>query len=175
MANIRCCGSEEAQWNAKLRLGGDIIDSQFVELDGKENVSNEVLRATGMKTKLEDLRVFADLQTRRASWEVTQLADGTKPEAKMTIVVDEVTEAGISENRPNDPAFSHTVGEVEMLHEFVTEGMDSAEHEACRKKIGTQRMEELKGFMMSNPDLFTTTPKPIGKLSAYDSWKNSCS
>lgn len=89
----------------------------------------------------------------------------------MTIVVDEVTEAVISENRPGEFSFSHTVGEVELFQEFVTEGMDSAEHEARRKKIGTQRMEELNRFMLSNPDLFTTIPKPIGKLSAYDRWK----
>lgn len=69
---------------------------------------------------------------------MTQLADGTTP------VVDKVTEAGISENRPNEFAFAHTVGEVELFQEVVTEGMDSVEHEACRKKIGTQRMEGLE-------------------------------
>lgn len=33
MANIRYRHSEKAQWNAKLRLGGNFSNSQFLELD----------------------------------------------------------------------------------------------------------------------------------------------
>ncbi|KAI1208194.1 uncharacterized protein F4807DRAFT_431953 [Annulohypoxylon truncatum] len=164
-----------AQWNAKLRLGGHYSNSQFIEFDGKPDVSREVLRITDMKTKLEDLRVVSDLQTRRSEWEVTHLADGTPPSAKMTIVVDAVTEAEAEANTGKDgideAAFNHTIGEVELFQEIVTEGKDEAEHEAHRKEIGAQKMKELEEFMLSHPDLFSTSPSPIGKLTAYDTWK----
>ncbi|RYC60937.1 hypothetical protein CHU98_g5271 [Xylaria longipes] len=167
--------SEKERWNAKLRLGGNFSNTQFVEIDGKEKVSDEVLRITETRTKLEDLRVVSDLQTRRLSWEITQLADGTAPSAKMTIVLDEVTEAEASANddRSKESAFIHTVGEVELFEEFVTEDKDGAGHEAHRKEVAGQRMDELKKFMLANPDLFTTTPEPIGKLTAYDTWVTS--
>ncbi|KAF2968027.1 hypothetical protein GQX73_g5563 [Xylaria multiplex] len=165
--------NDKSRWNAKLRLGGHFNNSQFAEFDGKKNVSDEVLRITGARTKLEDLQAFTDLQTRRSSWEVAQLSDGTSPSAKMTVVMDEVTEAQARQDGLNKFAFTHTIGEVELFEEFVTEGKDNEEHEAERKKVAAQRMEELKEFMLANPDLFATTPKPIGKLTAYDMWKNT--
>ncbi|KAI1427533.1 hypothetical protein F5Y12DRAFT_712067 [Xylaria sp. FL1777] len=165
--------SHELRWNAKVRLGGHFNNSQFVEVDGKKNVSDEVLKITDSMTKLEDLQVVTDLQTRRSSWEVAQLADGTTPSAKMTIVMDEVTEAKAGKDRSGKSVFTHTIGEVELFQEFVTEGKDKAEHEAQRKRIAARRMEELKEFMFVNPDLFATTPTPIGKLSAYYTWKNT--
>ncbi|KAI1396775.1 hypothetical protein F4819DRAFT_500008 [Hypoxylon fuscum] len=165
-------GSEdESQWNAKLRLGGHYNNSQFVEIDGKSKVSDEVLRTTGSKMKLEDLQVVSDLQTRREEWEVTQLADGTAPSAKMTIVLDVVTEAEAGKNQIDESTFTHTIGEVELFEEVVTEGKENAEHEAYRKEIAAQRMKELEEFMAAHPDLFSTSPKPVGKLSAYEAWK----
>ncbi|KAI0116378.1 hypothetical protein GGR51DRAFT_574687 [Nemania sp. FL0031] len=164
---------DKAEWNAKLRVGGHFNNSQFVEFDGKENVSAEILRASEMKTKLEDLQVTVDLQTRRQSWEVTQLADGTTPSAKMTVVLDEVTETDASVDGSDDSAFLHTIGEVELFQQLVTEDKDDTEHELYRKEIAAKRMEELKEFVLGNPDLFSTTPKPVGKLSAYEAWKAS--
>ncbi|KFA80411.1 hypothetical protein S40288_11424 [Stachybotrys chartarum IBT 40288] len=156
------------KWNAKLRLAGHFNNSQFAELYGKTNVSNEVPRVTDSAMKLEDLRVFANLQTRRSTWEVTQLPDGTAPSAKMTVVMDEVTEAHPSEH--DKPAFSHTVGEVELFQSVTTERKDSSEHDAYRKEVSARRMEELEGFMRAYPAVFSTNPKPLGKLSAYDVW-----
>ncbi|KAI1741068.1 hypothetical protein F4680DRAFT_447435 [Xylaria scruposa] len=163
--------SEKEQWNAKLRLGGNFSNTQFVEFDGKKEVSDEVLRITRMRTKLEDLRVASDLLTRRLSWKVTQLANGSAPSAKMTIVLDEVIEAEASNDGSNRSGFIHTIGEVELFEELVTEDKDSAGHEAHRKQVATQRMDELKEFMLVNPDLFSTIPEPIGKLTAYDTWR----
>ncbi|KAI0508317.1 hypothetical protein F5B22DRAFT_426108 [Xylaria bambusicola] len=171
--------SHKAQWNAKLRFGGHFNDSEFVEIDGEKNVSDEVLRITGSKTRLEDLQVVTDLQTKRRSWEVSQLADGTTPSAKMTIVMDDVTEAeaeaeAMSKNGGlGRSAFTHTIGEVELFQEFTTVGKDMEEHETERKKIAALRMEELKEFMLANTSLFAMTPRPIGKLTAYDTWKRS--
>ncbi|KAI1125704.1 hypothetical protein F5Y10DRAFT_294386 [Nemania abortiva] len=165
--------SGKSEWNAKLRVAGHFNNSQFVEFDGKENVSAEILRVSAMKTKLEDLQVTVDLQTRRLSWEVTQLADGTMPSAKMTIVLDEVTETAVSVEGSSNPAFMHTIGEVELFQQVMTGNKDDAEHEIYRKEVAAQRMEELKEFVLGNPDLFSTSPKPIGKLSAYDAWKAS--
>ncbi|KAI1820650.1 hypothetical protein F4861DRAFT_522216 [Xylaria intraflava] len=165
--------TEKTQWNAKSRLGGHFNNSQFVELDGKQNVADEVLRISEAKLKLEDLQVVADLQTDRSSWEVTHLEGGTAPSAKMTIVMDQVVEAKLDEGRSDGSAFAHTIGEVELFQEFATEGKDRAEHEEQRKEVAAQRMAELKNFMLLNTDLFTTTPTPTGKLSAYFGWKTA--
>ncbi|KAI0888086.1 uncharacterized protein GGS22DRAFT_155057 [Annulohypoxylon maeteangense] len=170
----RITGAKDgAQWNAKLRLAGHYMNSQFVEFDGRMDVSREVLRITENKKKLEDLQVVSDLQTRRSEWEVTQLADKIAPAAKMTIVVDAVTEAEaeVDKERINKQTFNHIIGEVELFQELITEGEDDAEHEAHRKEIGAQRMKELEEFMLSHPEFFSTSPSPIGKLSAYDTWK----
>ncbi|KAI1431541.1 hypothetical protein GGR50DRAFT_59493 [Xylaria sp. CBS 124048] len=166
--------SEKAQWNAKSRLGGHFNSSQFVELDGKQNISDEVLRITGGKLRLEDLEVVADLQTHRSSWKVTRLADGTVPPANMTIVMDRAfTETEHDKGGSDESAFSHDIGEVELFQEFVTEGKDSAEHEEQRKQVSAQMMEQLKKFMLANMDLFSTSPPPSGKLSAYFEWKKA--
>ncbi|KAI2464710.1 hypothetical protein F4781DRAFT_425369 [Annulohypoxylon bovei var. microspora] len=174
-ARLTARANDGALWNAKLRLGGHFSNSLFVEFDGQSDVSREVLRITGAKTSLEDLRVVSDLQTRRSEWEVTQLADSTAPSAKMTIVVDAVTEAEaeteVGKYGIDEAAFNHLIGEVELFQEFVTEGKDDTEHEAHRKEIAAQRMKELEEFMLSHPDLFSTSPSPVGKLSAYETWK----
>ncbi|KAI1458204.1 hypothetical protein F4805DRAFT_425881 [Annulohypoxylon moriforme] len=166
-----------AEWNAKLRIAGHFSNSQFVEFDGRTNVSREVLRITGNEKKLEDLSVVSDLLTRRSEWEVTKLANDMAPSAKMTVVVDEVTEAEAKSETETgkdgikEAAFHHVVGEVELFEELVTEDKDDAEHEAHRKDIGALRMKELEEFMSSHPELFSTSPSPVGKLSAYEAWK----
>ncbi|KAI1409330.1 hypothetical protein F5Y13DRAFT_170191 [Hypoxylon sp. FL1857] len=159
----------DAEWNAKVRLGGNFGNSQFAEYDGKAKVAEEVLRITNSKMRLEDLQVASDLLTRRTGWKVVRLADGTAPEAEMTIVVDEVTEA--DGDKDEKSAFKHTIGEVELFQEVVTDEKDKEEHEAYRKEISAQMMGELEEFMLAHPDLFSTNPKPIGKLSAYDTWR----
>ncbi|KAI0198512.1 hypothetical protein F4808DRAFT_462802 [Astrocystis sublimbata] len=138
-----------------LQLGGHYNNSEFVEIDGKKKVSDEVLRITGASTRLEDLQVVTDLRTKRLAWEVARLADGKKPSAKITIVMDEVTEASATatNDTPTESAFTHIIGE--------------------RKKIAALRMGELKDFMMANSKLFATTPTPVGKLTAYEMWKGS--
>ncbi|CAJ2511959.1 Uu.00g075840.m01.CDS01 [Anthostomella pinea] len=175
----------KVEWNAKLRVGdGDFVNSQFIEIDGRKSVVREVLRVVaGTGTTLRDLGVVADLVTRRASWDVIKLADGTAPVAKMTIVVDAVSEAEVEvvETSSEDvdgicedpPAFGHSVGEVELFQPVVTEGMDAEEHKVYRKEIATRRMEELEAFMLAHAELFETSPLPIGKLAAYYGWKEA--
>lgn len=166
----------EREWNAKLRLAGHFNDSQFAEIYGERDVSKEVLRITDNTLKLEDLHVVADLQTRRSNWEIKQLPGGTAPSARMTVVLDTVSEAPASPNStPGTPRFSHTIGEVELFGSVKTEDKDSAEHDAYRKEISAQWMEELEGFMEAYPTVFSTNPKPLGKLSAYYGWKSRIS
>ncbi|KAI2631504.1 hypothetical protein GGS26DRAFT_598596 [Hypomontagnella submonticulosa] len=163
---------DEALWNAKSRLGGRYNNSQFVELEGKANVAKEILRITGAKTKLEDLKLVSDLQTRRSIWQVVELMGGKAPPAAMTIVVDDVTEAKASENETDRHlVFNHTVGEIEFAEDVITEDKGDTEHEAHRKEVAAQRKKELMEFIMAHPELFRITPKPIDKLMAYDIWR----
>ncbi|KAI1089826.1 hypothetical protein F5B19DRAFT_465628 [Rostrohypoxylon terebratum] len=163
----------DSEWNAKVRIGGHYSNSQFIEYDGRANVTREVQRIKGEKAKLEDLKVVSDLNTRRSEWEITHLADGKAPKSKMTVVIDDVVEAqgGTGEDGTDRAGFSHIVGEVEFFQELVTEDKNEEEHAALRKEVGGKLMKELEEFMLAHPDLFSTDPKPIGKLSAYETWK----
>ncbi|KAI0379463.1 hypothetical protein F5Y04DRAFT_290353 [Hypomontagnella monticulosa] len=162
----------QPHWNAKSRLGGHYSSSQFVELYGKADVAEEVMRITKKKMKLEDLRVVSDLQTRRCIWKVKELSGGKPTPADMTIVIDDVTEAKTGENEIDQhPAFSHTVGEIEFAEDVITEDKGDAEHEAYRKEVAELRRMDLMKFMLEHPELFSITPKPVGKLTAYDLWR----
>lgn len=162
-----------SEWNAKVRIGGHYSNSQFIEYDGLSDVSREVICASEEKIKLEDLSVASDLNTRRSEWEVTHMGEGKIPPAKLTIVVDDVIEAKPKavEDGTDKATFNHVVGEVEFFQEFVTEDKDEADHKALSKEVGAQRMNELEEFMLCYPELFSVDPKPIGKLSAYETWR----
>lgn len=104
-----------------------------------------------------------------------QLPGNTAPSARMTVVMDGITEAKAGEcvesEESDKSAFNHTIGEVELFQTVVTEGKDSSEHDAYRKEIAAQMMKELGAFMLAYPDIFSTNPMPLGKPSAYYTWK----
>ncbi|XDG06255.1 hypothetical protein ABKA04_005870 [Annulohypoxylon sp. FPYF3050] len=162
-----------SEWNAKVRIGGHYNNSQFIEYDGLSDVTREVQRVSDAKIELKDLLITSDLNTRRTEWEITKLAGDKAPSAQMTVVIDDIVEAQpkTGEDGIDAPVFNHIVGEVEFFEELVTEDKGEAEHKALSKEIGAQRMKELEDFMTAHPELFSTEPKPVGKLSAYEAWK----
>ncbi|KAJ7602822.1 hypothetical protein FB45DRAFT_964698 [Roridomyces roridus] len=187
-------------WEAKVRVGGDFIASQFVEVEGPEAVERELKRVlcephVPVDELEERLGVMCDLTARRLSARVELLADAESArdlrDRNLTLAIDQVVETtggdfeaaqdvleSPSKHRSAD-SFFHEIGELEIMAEArtdatedVTERQDQ-EHEAVRKAVGATCAAELEAFMHAHPSLFPMTPKPRGKLVAYFAWKES--
>ena len=161
-----------ADWEAKVRIGGDYTDSKFLELQGESNIRSLVKQHLPNQT-VEGLSILADLMTQRQSWTVhepfvEQSADRCDDEADhYLIVVDEVTTPGGEHDRLE---FRHRVGEVELTR-VVEGGADVATHMTTKQQAAAEIDIAVKGFMMRYKNLFPTSPRPQGKLSAYFDWK----
>ena len=165
-----------AKLEAKVRLGGDFADSQFHEMEGELNVRSH-LDEHFSGTKMEDLVITADLTTSRKSWIVHECdlcgrgeGDRDANDLQISIVLDDVLESG---QRPRaSELFVHQVGEVEMTKEVIG-GADEQEHQVLRRKIAEHMDVLIEAFMLRHNDLFSTSPKAMGKLGAHFEWKAS--
>lgn len=137
----------DVSWEAKVRVGGDFINSAFREVTNVEEISN-LLSALVAGAELDaghgprggQMREMAKFITDRTGYFV----DG-----KFTVVID-VTD------------FGHTVGEVELERDAT-----GASCEGEDKALAIAAMdEEIEGFMRRFAWAFPAG-KPIGKLSAY--------
>ena len=128
----------EGIWQAKVRQGGDFINSRFGELTGKDHI-RQLIAKYGVKTSgSEDLGLskIAQYITEREKWK----ADGT-----FEIVIDTTD-------------FGHTVGEVELCIEDI----DTGSNEAMASRMDAQ----IEGFMKRYSWAFPSGAA-VGKLSAY--------
>ena len=158
-------------WDAKLRVGGDFVDSGFIEIQGEKAV--QILLSQHVPgTLLQDLRVVADLETVRSAWTV-ECRPNARNETlgrKLSIVVDHVVAVTTQDFQGYSSTFQHEVGEVEVMETIDTAtGLD--EDIEKRKLLQEHMHAQIKSFMKSYSELFSTS-KPIGKLSAYFAWRN---
>ncbi len=132
-------------WEAKVKKGGDFINSMFEELSGPDLVRRCVQDVTGKEASEKDffgLDAIATLSTVRQSW----IADG-----EFKIVFDAMN-------------FGHTVGEVELQEEFSATANASKEHR-IREKMA-EMDQRIEVFM--NRYCWAFRPGvPKGKLMAY--------
>ncbi|KAK5129839.1 hypothetical protein LTR08_002776 [Meristemomyces frigidus] len=162
----RCQKREE--WQAKIRLGGDFVDSQFEEAEGEEAVT-AILSQHLPHASLAKLNAIADLRTDRRTWSVRDAESSVTPQA-VEVMLDRVTEAG--DKTPHAEDFCHDIGEVELSADM--EGGTEHENDRERKQQIIDRMHcTLSDFMLRHNSLFPVEPTPIGKLSAYFMWKES--
>ncbi|KAJ7144477.1 hypothetical protein C8R44DRAFT_759998 [Mycena epipterygia] len=95
--------STSSSWEAKVRVGGDFVASQFVEVEGTEAVEREMRRALGgghvTVDKIgEHLGVMCDLTTRRLSGRLELCEDDDNDAAEglrlqnLTVAIDQVVE-----------------------------------------------------------------------------------
>jgi thiamine-triphosphatase len=134
-------------WEAKIKKGGDFINSMFEELSGPDLVRRcvqDVTRKEGSEKDFFGLDAIATLSTVRQSW----IADG-----EFKIVFDAMN-------------FGHTVGEVELQEEFhsLTTVNASKDHQ-IREKM-TEMDKRIEVFMNRYHWAFRPGV-PKGKLMAY--------
>jgi thiamine-triphosphatase len=139
-------------WEAKIRTGGDFINSAFTEVDGNNAVKevieqNLTVSADGLSIE-EMLEPCAEFVTERESW----MMDG-----RFKVDVD-ITN------------FGHIVGEVELTRTLrYTNSEHGEEEEEREKKLKQEMDQDIKAFMQSYPEAFPAG-RPLGKLSAYFHW-----
>lgn len=155
----RTINAKDIKWEAKIRLGGDYLNSEFEEITGKSKI-DEYLKMLGIC----NLQRIVNLNTARQSWVVS----GEQQNAEMVVVVDLCTAGGMGKS---DSAFRHIVGEVGMTRDIGLEQEDGEETKRAKKELTGQMSSDLKGFMQRHEDLFPTKPGPVGKLTAYFAWQ----
>lgn len=141
----------EVSWEAKVRVGGDFINSAFREVTDVQEIS-ELLSTLVPGSELNAHHGPRGGQVREMARFITDRT-GYIVNGKFTVVID-VTD------------FGHTVGEVELERgtaEVSCEGEDRTQAIAAMD-------EEIDGFMRRFAWAFPTE-KPVGKLSAYFEWK----
>ncbi|TKA31671.1 hypothetical protein B0A50_01749 [Salinomyces thailandicus] len=161
-------GQGKESWQAKVRLSGDFVDSQFEEIEGQGQVTKAVQRHLPQVT-LMDLTPSADLQTYRRTWHL-QEEEGGDTAVSVMVVLDKVsTYEGTKEASSDSAPFSHQIGEIELSTEA-----DSSTP-AKQKQLLVQDMRRtLHAFMQRHPSLFLGKHQPLGKLSAYFAWLKEC-
>jgi thiamine-triphosphatase len=136
-------------WEAKIRTGGDFINSAFTEVDGNNAVKevieqNLAVSVDGLSIG-EMLEPCAEFATDRESW----IMDG-----RFKVDVDTTD-------------FGHIVGEVELTGTLrYADGEHGEEEEEREKKLKQEMDQDIKAFMQSYPEAFPAG-RPLGKLSAY--------
>jgi thiamine-triphosphatase len=133
-------------WEAKIRTGGDFINSAFKEIDGNNAVKevieqNLTVSADGLSIE-ELLEPCAEFVTERESW----IIDG-----RFKVDVDTTD-------------FGHIVGEVELTRTLQCANDEYGEEE--EKGLREKMDQEIKAFMQSYPQAFPAG-RPLGKLSTY--------
>jgi thiamine-triphosphatase len=138
-------------WEAKIRTGGDFINSAFTEVDGnnavKEVVEQNLTISTDGLSLEEILEPYAEFVTERESW----IMNG-----RFKVNVDTTD-------------FGHMVREVELTRTLRAANGEHGEEEEEREKLKQEMDRDIKAFMQSYPQVFPAG-RPLGKLSAYFSW-----
>lgn len=141
------------QWEAKVRRGGDFLNSRFEELASTEDIAQYVSRVTGTTSSVETsfgLKTIATLSTIRRAW---------RADSEFKITLDAMD-------------FGHTVGEVELQQEVTFTGttQHAIEQEMQRKM---QEMDEKIARFMKRYSWAFLSGTPKGKLTAYFEYQSS--
>lgn len=160
-----------ANWEAKIRLGGDYSNSEFEEITGQAEVKKAVERYLSWN----DLAESVALSTSRRTWAAQEIAEegADKTPAELSVVVDNV----LSILNPQygggkEREFKYSIGELEITRDVELTG--DAELDQTKKVETTAKMSgELEQWMKRHDELFPTYPMPVGKLSAFWIWRDN--
>jgi hypothetical protein len=166
--------STHASWEAKLKQGGDFLDSQFIEAEGREAVESLMAEA-GVCRSIYELSFELGLVTDRVGWVVNGY-DGKKvgdDTATMSLVLDTVLASLEGRNGDRPTFMHHVVGELELetsvTADPLSEGYDDSKQRAAQKTM----RQQLAIFMSTYPTLFDAGSLPVGKITAYKQQKQA--
>lgn len=171
--------ASQTSWEAKVKQGGNFLDSQFIEAKGREAVENLMVQA-GVCRSIYDLSFQLGFVADRTGWVVSGY-DGQKEVngAALSLVVNTMNAALEGRNGEHSTCTHHQVGELELEKVITTslEGRDdvrtvhepatNSDHRAVCASQAEAMREQLTNFMSAYPSLFQAGGSPMGKITAY--------
>ena len=162
--------ASHVSWEAKVKQGGDFLDSQFVEAKGRDAVE-DLMAGAGVCRSIYDLSFQVGFVADRVGWTVNgfhgeTIGDDT---ASMSLVLDTVSAALEGRDGEHQTLMHHQVGELELeanASTSLTEEGTSKHRAGCASQAEAMR-KQLNAFMSTYPALFEIGSLPVGKITAY--------
>jgi len=158
------------QWEAKIKQGGDFIDTQSTEVTG-QHATEEILDKAGIGDSIYDLVYQYGFVADRQAWIVKTLleTEGLREDVpEISVCLDTVTTALRGKDGDHPEHFYHQVGELELVKTVTSAATTSStEHAALCRDEGEKLSSQLAAFMARRSDLFGGDGTPKGKLTAY--------
>jgi hypothetical protein len=168
-------------WEAKVKQGGDFLDSQFVEAKGRDAVE-KLMADAGVCDSIYNLDFQLGFVADRVSWAVNRPGNDEEPctgRAAMTLVLDTMSAALEGRNGEHAKFMHYQVGELELAKTITTTAtnleeactIDQAEllakHCTASAVEAESMRQQLSAFMAAYPAIFQAGATPVGKITAY--------
>lgn len=172
--------ASQTSWEAKVKQGGNFLDSQFVEAKGRDAVENLIAEA-GVCRSIYDLRFQSGFVADRVGWTVNGYNGENEVDdtAAMSLVLDTMSAALEGPNGEHSTFMHHQVGELELGMTIKTtladaddvyiaqnSAMDSQHRSTCASQAEAMR-GLLITFMSTYPSILEASQSPVGKITAY--------
>lgn len=157
--------SPQAYWEAKVKQGGDFLDSQFVEAKGRDAVEALMVKA-GVCDSVYNLEFELGFVADRVSWAVSGLEgeDSEEGTPAMTLVLDTMTAALEGRDGEHPESIHHQVGELELEKTVTASPLDDRDTNTAQ---ADSMREKLASFMTAYPTISDVGAPPVGKITAY--------
>ena len=162
--------SSHTSWEAKVKQGGNFLDSQFVEAEGRDAVE-DLITGAGVCRSIYDLSFQLGVIADRIGWAVNgydgeEVVDGS---ATMSLVLDTVSAALEGRNGECPIPMHQEVAELELETIVATNHLSEYERNHAPQ---TEAMHaKLTAFVSTYSTLFETASLPVGKITAYKQQK----
>jgi thiamine-triphosphatase len=167
-------GAADGFWEAKVKQGGDYINSRFSEVRGRDAVE-ELLADAGVCGSVYDLKYELGFMADRVSWAVKKFGQGQQEAgagddaAAMTLVLDSMLASLEGTDGSHPKYMQHRVGELELEKTIVTD-VSTAKNVPITDLTSPSESDKmnshLEEFMAAYPSIFAGEGKPKGKLMA---------
>jgi hypothetical protein len=171
-------GTADGFWEAKIKQGGDFVNSRFTEVKGRDAVE-ELLSEAGVCDSVYDLRYELGFMADRVAWSVKEFGAGQQDGdagddgAALTLILDSMLASLEGPDGSHPKYMQHRVGELELEKTVVTDittkfGKNNI---PIADSIATSESDKmnthLEEFMAAYPSIFAGEGTPKGKLTAY--------
>lgn len=171
--------STEGFWEAKLKRGGDFINSRSTEVRGRDAVE-DLMAEAGACNSVFDLRFWVGVMADRVCWGVREggrgQGEGESDDGSgaLTLVVDSLLASLEGPEGSHPKVMRHVVGKLELERTVTTNipttntyDHHNKEHHSRTLASASETMNTLlESFMRSHPALFAGEGTPKGKLTA---------
>jgi alkylhydroperoxidase/carboxymuconolactone decarboxylase family protein YurZ len=171
----------QIHWEAKVKQGGDYLDSQFVEAKGRDAVETLMAQA-GVCDSIYNLDFQLGFVADGVSWVVSGPGsdEGAGDDTTdITLVLDIMSAALEGRNGEHAKFMHHQVGEIELEKTITTTAANPedvqtidqsellAKHCTTSAAQAESMRQQLTMFMAAYPTIFQAGVSPVGKITAY--------